>query len=217
MIVGCKRLLAPYADLLEPYQKRSRLDAHMAGPEEEPGHEGYASASCPSPVIDQRRRQVLDDFQDLSSEQPAEKRLRLGDHFAGGLPGASLGGNGVDNRDVAIRRWAEDIVKALHGCPSVEEAVHRCARALSNFDAEAREAALREMDSGEESVQSLQYTKKVLMRAVSHLAQRCRQNEAAVGEADALREELEKAREAQSRLAHHNEMLKHHLRLELDR
>lgn len=243
MIVACKRLLAPYADLLEPYQKRTRLDAHMAGPEEdsgsdgcatvepypkrsrldalmagaeeEPWSDGCASATrCQPPGIE-RRRQALEDFQEASPEQPSEKRLRTGEHFAGS-PGAPLGSGG-ENREVAIHRWAEDIVKALLGCPSVEEAVLRCARALSQFDVESREAALRGVDVGEEGVQSLQHTKAVLMRAVNHLAQRCRQNEAAVGEADALREELEKAREAQSRLAHHNEMLKHHLRLELDR
>jgi len=212
MIVGCKRLLAQYADLLEPLQKRGRMDTHMAGPEEDVGQDACSSSGCFSPGgADYRRRQSMDEFQDLSSEQPAEKRPRSGDHFPGAASGA-----GADNRDISIRRVAEDIVKALHGCPSVDEALARCGRVLAAFEADVKEAALREVDCGEESVQSLQYTKKVLMRAVSHLAQRCRQNEAAAGEADALKEELEKSREASRRLAHHNEMLKCHLRLHID-
>jgi len=215
--LGCKRLLAPYADLLEPLQKRGRLDAHMAGPED--CYAAPAGCYAPSGLDLRRRRSGQDEFQDLASERPAEKRLRFGEHILGGSPGAASGSEaetGSESREVALDRWAEEMVKALHGCPSVEEAVQRCAQVLAAFESQAKEAALREVDAGEDSVQSLQYTKKVLMRAVNHLAQRCRQTEAAVAENDKLRDELESAKEALRRMAHHNEMLKCHLKLHVD-
>lgn len=223
MIISCKRLLAPYADLLEPLQKRSRLDVRMVGSDDD-HQDSVASSSSFACGIDGRRRQHLEDFQEYAPEQPAEKRLRLGGGFLGppaeGGGTAELGANGAGDREVAIRGWAEATVRSLQNCPSTEEASQRCVRILSDFEAEVQQVALREGDvteaASESALQSLQHTKKVLMRAVHHLAQRCRQLEANSAEADELKDALEKSQGTQRRLAHANEMLKEHLRLYVD-
>jgi len=226
MIVGCKRLLAPYADLLGPLQKRGRTDTYMAGPEDEPVQEAFSSCGSYAAAagMDARRRQHLEVLQEFCAEQPSDKRPRLqGDYSGENLGGAALGSEGdaagSSSRDGALRGWSEEMVRTLHGCPSVEEATRRCARVLADFEVDVRQAAHREADSsegGQETVQSLQHTKKVLMRAVNHLAQRCRQAEACAADVDSLKEELEKSKEAQRRVQHHNDLLQCHLKLHLD-
>lgn len=218
MSVVCKRLLLPYADLLvEPIHKRSRVDAHMSTAEDDAQscHDiGITSGSC-SALADCRRRPPEKEFEELFEDQPSDKRSRVGQGMEGPSSDVPPG-----EGDSPVNRWAEDLVRSLQGCPSVEEATQRCSRALGAFEVEVRQNAAREAEveaaEGAETAQSLQHTKKVLMRAVHHLAQRCRAAESSTAEADSLREELEKSREAQRRLAHHNEMLQCHLRLHLD-
>jgi len=188
----------------------------MAGPEDELAQEAFASSgSYTTAGVEARRRNDLEHLQEFCSEQPTDKRPRLqGDFLDGDAAGAGAG-----SREAALHGWSEELVRTLHGCPSVEEAAQRCARVLAAFEVDVRQAALREGDAregGPESVQSLQHTKKVLMRAVNHLAQRCRQAEAGAAEVDSLKEELEKSKEGQRRLQHHNEMLQCHLKLHLD-
>jgi len=213
MIVSCKRLLEPYADLLEPINKRNRSGML----DEDSG----MSSSC---AVEARRRQQVEDIQEFFLEQPAEKRLRANGEFLGAndssasSTGVDPGSSGIgSDRELMIRGWAETVVRSLQGCPSVEEAVQRCARLLSDFEGDVQQAMQREeVAESAESIQCLQHTKRVLMRAVHHLAQRCRSIEASTGEVDELRDELEKSQDAQRRLAHANEMLKGHLRLYLD-
>lgn len=230
MIVSCKRLLGPYEDLLEPLHKRYRTEGPLAGPEEIPGYTCGLSASS----VERRRHHLEDDCQG-----PAEKRLRVGSHdflertessCSGARADAGAGADSArearEAREAGIHTWAEDIVKALHGCPSVEEAIQRCARSLGDFESEVRQKALAEAedskergaeDSGRsESGQSLQHTNKVLMRAVHHLAERCRRQEASASEADELRQALEQAQDRERRLQHANEVLQGHLKLHLD-
>lgn len=229
-VVGCKRLLAPYADLLGPLQKRGRTDnTYMAGPEDEPVQEAFASSSgsYAASGLEARRRQHLDVLQEFCAEQPSDKRPRLqGDYLGEGLGSGSSGSDGnaarATSREAAVKVFSEEMVRTLQGCPSVEEAAQRCARVLAAFEVDVRQAAHREADAGEagdggqESVQSLQHTKKVLMRAVNHLAQRCRHSQACATEVDSVKNELEMTKEAQRRLQHHNEMLQCHLKLHLD-
>jgi len=220
MIVSCKRLLGHYEDLLEPLQKRYRLDANV---EDTNAYTCGVAASS-----GERRRQFLEDDASGSGWR-AEKRLRVGSHEyfaptessssgAHSPDPASQGRDAREAREAAAHTWAEDIVKALQGCPSVEEATQRCARSLVDFEAEVRQAAAgsAEEPEGAESVQSLKHTNKVLMRAVHHLAERCRRIEASAAESDELRQALEQSQETQRRLQHSNEVLQGHLKVALD-
>jgi len=228
-------MFPPYADLFEPLQKRGRLDARMDGSSGELGAETTSSASTASNGVCLGNLPHSNSngggLCDLSLEQPAEKRIRTEGAFGSTGEASDDGssfeaGQGVD--EAAVRGWAENIVRALHGCPSIEEAGRRCVDALTSFGGEVRNATLHEAEveaasheaeaaeAAPDSIEHLQHTKRVLMRAVNHLAQRCRQAEASVSEIDSVREELERSRDAQRRLAHHNEMLQGHLRLHLD-
>mmetsp|Transcript_9319 Transcript_9319/g.21918 ORF Transcript_9319/g.21918 Transcript_9319/m.21918 type:complete len:222 (+) Transcript_9319:91-756(+) len=218
MLLSCKRVPTYHELLLEPLWKRCRLDGPIPEPDDSSG------AACSSDldphaigaVLDRRRSQI-DDLQ----EEPTCKRFRTGD-IAG------------PHEDATIRGWAEEIVRALHGCPSVEEAAQRCSRALVEFSAEVRQAALREAEpvpgveqappemrpeeerTPEGQTQSLQHTNKVLMRAVHHLAERCRKMEAAAAEVPALQQALEQSQEVQRRLVHSNEVLQEHIKVHLN-
>lgn len=215
----CKRFLAPYADLLEPMQKRVRMDGCQ---------DSFASSSALScgleaaaaEPLECRRHEGLHDFQDFAPEQPAEKRIRLEGAFGPAAGGADLGAHGVGDGEVALRGWAEALVRSLQNCPSTEEATQRSVRILRDLVGEVQQGSLREGDvteaASEGALQSLQQTKKVLMRAVNHLAQRCRELQASAGEADELREALERSQEEKRRMNHANEMLKGHLRLYMD-
>lgn len=233
MLLSCKRV-ASYDDILEPVWKRYRLDAPMPGPDydryDRSGLTGGVGSSCLDPCADRRRQPDL-------LQEPTLKRLRLGLPEAAGDGAAGAGAGGNSQEEAQLRGWAQAIVGALHGCPSVEEAAQRCSRALLEFGQEVRQAALREAESAREEAeeeaapemqpstedrlpegagQNLQHTNKVLMRAVHHLAERCRRLEASAAEVPALQQALEQSQEAQRRLAHSNEVLQEHLKVHLN-
>merc|ERR1719265_2761718 len=63
--------------------------------------------------------------------------------------------------------------------------------------------------------QTTQPSSKVLMRAVYHLAERCKRLKASSEERAVLQQQLEQSQMDQRRLAHSNEMLQSHLKLHL--
>jgi len=174
-----------------------------------------------------RRSRGSNDIDDAPQE-PVEKRHRVGcgpSSLDG--PGGVSTGTGSSTREEATRGWAQAIVKALHGCPSVEEASKRCARVLEEFEAEVRQATLNEVEQApppssdeqapQEGSQELKHTSRILMRAVHHLAERCRRLEAGNEEMTMLRQALEQSQAEQRRLQHSNEVLQSHLRLSYGR
>jgi len=223
-----------YEELLEPLWKRYRLDAPLPEPpQDEPtgspwdvdDSSGTAGSGCfdSSP---ERRRPTLDDAQ-----EPSFKRYRDGPHEDVGSPRGSCGSVDVgrgQREEASLRGWAEEIVRTLDGCPSAEEAIQRCASTLSEYSREVRQAAVREGEveasspevaprrACEGSTQSLQHTNKILMRAIHHLAQRCKQMEAAASEVPSMQQALEQAHEVQRRLQHSNEVLQEHLKVHLN-
>lgn len=216
-------------DFLEPLFKRCRLDVCMTGPEDWHAQDQASFASAAAAVaadLDRRRCLQMDDLQ-----EPAMKRLR-GLSAASDAAASSVGAaasqeaqaSGNGGREASIRVWTEALVRTLQGCPSVEEAMHRCSGALLEFEAEVRQTALREADAAaaeedrpqECSPQNLQHTNRVLMRAVHHLAERCRRLEAGTAETPALRQALEQSQEAQRRLSHSNQVLQEHLKVHLN-
>lgn len=218
MIIGVKRP-SVYEDHHD-YAKRFRLE------ESDGTVPAWASAEevIAAVVATARRGRGSSGIED-SPHEPAEKRLRVSCGPADGLsPGSSNSA-----RETNIRGWAESIIKTLHGCPSVEEATQRCARILTDVEAEVRQITQSEverdspssshggidMDERSPPQEGLRHTNRVLMRAVHHLAERCRRLEAGNDELTMLRQELEKAEEAQRRLQHSNEVLQHHVRLAL--
>jgi hypothetical protein len=138
----------------------------------------------------------------------------------GGLA-AEDGANAAASTGASTQSWAEAIVKSLHGCPSVDEAVQRCALALANVEADVRRATAKEFETPEvqqsDVLQAAQNKGRVLMRAVKHLAERCKRLEGACehDEVAHLRQALVKSQEEQRRLRHSNELLMSHLRLHL--
>merc|ERR1712137_734429 len=138
-------------------------------------------------------------------------------------------GRPVDDREPTIRKAAETVVRFLHDSSSVDDALQRGVRALNEFEAEVRHAAAHDISGevpdsevfgGEErpaAPSAPQVTNKVLMRAVHHLAERCRRLDAGASEVESLRQELEQSRETQQRLAHSNEVLQEHLKIHLNR
>eukprot|EP00405_Crypthecodinium_cohnii_P027651 CAMPEP_0206503434 /NCGR_PEP_ID=MMETSP0324_2-20121206/54717_1 /ASSEMBLY_ACC=CAM_ASM_000836 /TAXON_ID=2866 /ORGANISM="Crypthecodinium cohnii, Strain Seligo" /LENGTH=208 /DNA_ID=CAMNT_0053992071 /DNA_START=129 /DNA_END=755 /DNA_ORIENTATION=+ len=195
-MMGCKRLLAPYADLLvsEPMAKKGRHDVMMTTGSDDESTHGVNMSPRFVGGGESRQRSQIEDFQELFAEQPAEKRFRTG--------------------------VATHLVQALQGCQSVEEAVRKVEDALTTFEGEVQQNTLKEVEVAAEgtaeNVQSLQHTKKILMRAVHHLAQRCRQAESTAAETEGVKVELERCREGARRLAHQNDLLQCHLRLHLD-
>jgi len=82
------------------------------------------------------------------NEPSLGKRLCLGAGISAGLAAAQEAVASEEDkpesreaREVRLRTWAEEVVKTLHGCPSVEEALRRCMQVLEKVDAGAREAA----------------------------------------------------------------------------
>eukprot|EP00927_Polykrikos_kofoidii_P003591 TRINITY_DN11441_c0_g1_i2.p2 TRINITY_DN11441_c0_g1~~TRINITY_DN11441_c0_g1_i2.p2 ORF type:complete len:276 (+),score=63.12 TRINITY_DN11441_c0_g1_i2:104-931(+) len=262
-IAGCKRAMSLEEELmlLDPnHFKRARLDVCLHGPEDYPSPRtscaseagaAYAVGGGWSATESGRRRihQDMDDDSEADEEMqlPADKRLRQmlaaaagnSDVLGGSTSASSIGGNAAvtaENNaegEAQARGWAETVVLALHGSPSVEEAKRRCSEVLGDFGAEVRQAAIREADtqSGRSvqenddsrpqvSLQRLQHSNSVLWRAVRHLAKRCSRFEAEVAapreDISALREQLAQSQEAQRRLAHSNEVLQSHLRVHLD-
>lgn len=158
-------------------------------------------------------------------QQPAEKRYRL-DGMHEDAAGKNININ--DNREGALKVWAENTVRALQGAPSLHEAAQRCFHVLSEFETEVRNAAEQEFTSTQEEaaeptcdeprqqLQSLQHTNRVLVRAVHNLNDRCKRMEASAQEAEALRNALAQSQEGQRRLQHSNEILQGHLKAALD-
>jgi hypothetical protein len=228
MIIGVKRP-SSFEDLHDHF-KRYRLEEVL---EDSPGVPGCPSWASTEEVIAAAVASSLESSDKLAREsstehlpeEPAQKRLRVNE--------SSPRNGSAENseREASTRSWAEDIIKALHGCPSVDEACQRCMRILTDMEAEVRQATLREAEcespsrSGngcsderpqqDGSFQSLQHTNRVLMRAVHHLADRCRRHEVGNEEMTMLRQELSKSKESERRLQHSNELLQHHLRLHL--
>eukprot|EP00928_Gymnodinium_smaydae_P044478 TRINITY_DN2966_c1_g4_i1.p1 TRINITY_DN2966_c1_g4~~TRINITY_DN2966_c1_g4_i1.p1 ORF type:complete len:267 (+),score=78.80 TRINITY_DN2966_c1_g4_i1:94-894(+) len=253
MILSCKRP-SSWDDLMDPLAKRLRLGLLAAegglGVDGESGAEAemqarlYAesllsaasAASTISGAGDRRRpRSCCDEGEqgDEEAELQDDKRPRTD---CGGSSSASASAS----CDLNVQAWSRTLVQALKGCPSLDEATTRCAGALADFEAEVREAALRDAadassfafdeaargaSSGDdcgaqealhEEVQGLQHKNRVLMRAVHHLAERCRNLEARGSDVAELRQALEQSQEAQRRLTHSNEVLQGHLRVHLD-
>lgn len=233
MMVGCKRPIST-EDLLDPFMKRSRLhDVCMTGCEETAcwstsSDATAVSAACDAEVVataaaavaEAERRRLLPAC-DAQDDEPALKRLR--GMLQGECPSASAVPESTANNEgsACIQQWSEGLVKALHGSPSVEHAVERCAAVLSEFEAEVRQTALSQAEhaapSSEDAscAQSIQPTKKVLLRAVYHLADRCRRLEGASREEEiqTLRQALDQSQDVQRRLQHSNEVLQEHIRI----
>jgi hypothetical protein len=198
MALSCKRLLEPYADLLEAPKKHGRYDERMAPPEEDHLH-------GPHELLDARP---------LDAEECTSERR------SGVLDGVAPSAAGAPGREINVRAWAGAVVLSVAGSPSLDDAVQRCEAVLRDFEAEVRQLATMEVDAAvaaaPESLQSMQHTNRVLMMAVHQLAQRCRRNEASAREADDLREALGRAQAEQRRLARANDLLRGHLRIHLD-
>jgi hypothetical protein len=166
-----------------------------------------------------RRSRDLDT--ESSSQEHMEKRLRVDDMSDG--EDSSSDDRRSGGKENFVVGWATNIVKSLHGCPSVEEAVLRCSRHLTDIEAEVRQTTLSEVEvtsnkppQESEEVQAAQKTSRILMRAVKHLAERCKRNEGNNDEIAMLRQSLEQSQDENRRLQHSNEVLKGHLRLYLD-
>jgi len=236
MIIGVKRPPV-IEELHDPHlSKRYRLDTSLDLHPWASADDVLAAVASASGAT--RARSSLDD---VPSPPPPEKRLRLNspslERSPAGEDCTALEGGGGGRHDdnsaeTSIREWAEVVVKALHGCPSVDEAAQRCREVLARFGAEVREqVALREAEASREAAAaraaqaqpssederttegSQGATARVLMRAVHHLADRCRRLEAGNSETEMLRQALEQSQEAQKRLQHSNEVLQAHLRL----
>lgn len=225
MIVGMKRP----SFFEEIYGKRYRVDSLLDLAEDSCCSSSPSSASVEdviavveASVAREKRRACMDD----TAPDPAEKRLRF-DCQQHPCEGAEGEGGSRDTKQADIKRWSEAIVHALHGCPSVEEAGQRCARVLAEVESDVRQSTLHEVGQTtppqqyDDRPQSTQPSSKVLMRAVYHLAERCKRLEASsdpavLKECAALRQQLEQSQVDQRRLTHSNEMLKTHLRLHLD-
>eukprot|EP00439_Symbiodinium_sp_Y106_P029296 s932_g3.t1 len=138
MLLSCKRPVTT-EELLEPLFKRTRHDVFMAGPEEHALTAAQEASACDADFVEAAAaaieeaeyRRMPDDVQD----QPALKRLR-GMIEGPSSTAASSNEGGVNKDEALVRQWAEDLVKSLHGCPSVEQAVQRCSAALTGFGSE---------------------------------------------------------------------------------
>mmetsp|Transcript_73684 Transcript_73684/g.117234 ORF Transcript_73684/g.117234 Transcript_73684/m.117234 type:complete len:232 (-) Transcript_73684:89-784(-) len=224
MLVSCKRPVTT-EELLEPLFKRSRLhDVSMVEPDEASQVVLQEVSACDTDFVEAAAaaveeaelRRPVD-----SQDEPALKRLRC--MIEGSNTSAASSTD--PSKEAMVRSWAEALVKSLHGCPSVEQAVHRCGVALTDFGSEVRAAALREAEQTREEMRPntieatcsrLQNTNKVLLRAVHHLAERCRRLEGSSGEVQSLRQALEQSQEVQRRLQHSNQVLQEHLKVHLN-
>lgn len=235
MMVSCCKRAVTTEELLEPFMKRSRLhDVCMSGSEPAcwavaddamaaaAARDTEVVAAAAVAMAEAERRRLLPGS-DIQEDQPALKKLRR--IFDGTCPQAATAApDGSASREASIRHWSEGLVKSLHGCPSVEAAAQRCTAVLSEFEAEVHQATLREADQARansqeaSSTQSLQHTNKVLLRAVHHLAERCRRLEdgSRDEEIQSLRQALDQSQDVQRRLQHSNEVLQEHIKIHLN-
>mmetsp|Transcript_62283 Transcript_62283/g.148680 ORF Transcript_62283/g.148680 Transcript_62283/m.148680 type:complete len:244 (-) Transcript_62283:87-818(-) len=228
MIIGCKRPAAFFDEFTDPLGKRYRLPADTAEETVRAVAEAVVAAAAEATPSGSEKRRGND-----IDECPvfADKRLRLSSE------GQWVGGSSREaasqvEKEASVRGWADTMVRTLQGCPSVDEATHRCSRVLLDFEAEVRQEALQEarqlqeeQQSAEppadelhspEALQALQHKNSVLLRAVHHLAQRCKNIEVGSEEVTSLRAELENSQEQVRRLTHSNQVLQGHLRVHLD-
>lgn len=240
MLLGVKRERVYEEDFYERY--RADIKRYRAECEEEEASEEHSSllGSPAGPSAEDLVKAALHvaNFEGRSQQSRSSscmedtaqdcsvKRLRVA--------GPSAPDPCEDSSKEAIRRGAEATVRALKGCQSVEEAQQRAYFVLEEFQQEVRQATLNEVersppretrsadsaderapDDGAASPQALQEKNRTLMRAVYHLAERCKRFEAGCKDMPALRKELEDSKEAQRRLQHANELLQSHLRLHL--
>jgi len=236
MVVRCKRPIST-EELLYPFVKRARLhDVCMTGSEEpacwSPASDTTAVsavrdaevvATAAAAVAEAERRRLLPAC-DAQEDEPALKRLRgmLDDafHSACAAPDSAASNEG----SASIWQWSEGLVKSLHGCPSVEQAVQRCAEVLSEFESNVSKKAFSQAEQAQAAsedasrAQSLQHTNKVLLRAVYHLAERCRRLEGASREEEiqSLRQALDQSQDVQRRLQHSNEVLQEHIKIHIN-
>lgn len=161
------------------------------------------------------------DSMDDSPREPLEKRARIGGYAepVGCMPSNS---QEEGTRVAGVGVWAESVVKALHGCPSVEVAYQRCSSVLADMASEVRRETLseveqmpREQTQQSEELQSAQHTSRILMRAIRHLADRCKKLEGQSEEVAVLRQALQHSQEEQGRLRNANSLIKCHLELHL--
>ncbi|CAL1144002.1 unnamed protein product [Cladocopium goreaui] len=208
MLVSCKRAVTT-EELLEPLFKRSRLhDVSMVGPEEASQVVVQEASACDTDFVEAAAaaveeaelRRPVD-----SQDEPALKRLRC--MIEGSNTSAASSTD--PSKEAMVRSWAEALVKSLHGCPSVEQAVQRCGVALTDFGSEVRAAALREAEQTREEMRPNTIE-------VHHLAERCRRLEGSSGEVQSLRQALEQSQEVQRRLQHSNQVLQESCRLSAD-
>mmetsp|Transcript_28998 Transcript_28998/g.52809 ORF Transcript_28998/g.52809 Transcript_28998/m.52809 type:complete len:248 (-) Transcript_28998:54-797(-) len=232
MIVGCKRPPALFDDLYDPLGKRCRL---LSDSSEETARAiteavvaaAEAAAEATSSGCEKRRGQDI-----VECAESADKRLRLSSsgQWVSTVQSSreEAEASSEAEKEASVRGWAESLVRLLKGCPSVEEATLHCIRVLTDFDAEVRQEALQEARHlqeqqsapdelpSPEAMQALQHKNSVLLRAVHHLAHRCKNLEVGADEVASLRAELENSQEQVRRLVHSNEVLQGHLRVHLD-
>lgn len=176
-----------------------------------------AAAALVNAARRRRPHEEIDNSCDVDDEAPSEKRFRH-----------------VDGRtDVEIIEWAETLVRALQGCPSIDEAIRRCSKVLGEFSAEVRQTALRDLQQEGQLPQASDETPsrsrddqqdfatqeqmmKAMKKAIVYLMNRCRKLQQDAHDASSLREALEKAQENVSRLQHSNEILRGHLKVHMD-
>lgn len=170
-----------------------------------------------------------DNQSDEDTLLPAEKRLctRMMEAICGGSSDSGFFESSAGSREPSefdIRGWSQKVVYALHGCPSVEQALQRGTSVLSDFSTEIRKTVITESEAVREeeirrAVTNDELTRQmnsVFRRAIRHLAERCRLLEANGNEKEQLRQELENSQAAQRRLKHSNDLLQAHLRNALD-
>lgn len=182
-----------------------------------------AASSTSSSGERRRSNECLDDSP--LPREPMEKRMRI-DSGPERPRVIELGSNAEASSEAGIHGWAETLVKALQGCPSVDDAIQRSSRLLTDMTAEVRQTTLNEVEltsdhppPQSEDVQELTRVKdmnRILMRGVRSLAERCKRLEGpTLEEVTTLRQALDHSQDEQRRLQRSNELLQSHLRLHL--
>lgn len=207
------------------------IDALQQCPSSAAAEEVLAAATAASSTSSSGDRRRSSDCMDESPREPIEKRIRIdsGPSMLQRPEVTELGSSNAEgSSEASIHGWAETVVKTLQGCPSVDAAIQRSSRVLTDMVAEVRQATISEVEltSNEpppplqsEDVQELTRVKdmnRILMRGVRQLAERCKRLEGQGDEIATLRQALAQSQDAQRRLQHSNDVLQGHLRLSLD-